>query len=263
MNDTLHIDNETLVAYLYDEVDAPVKAQVERHLQQCGMCGGEFAALSGVRTVMKSWTPPTIDLGFTVVQKSAHQAPAPVLRPSPWWNTVPVWAQAAAAILVLAISAGVANIQVRSDADGFVVTTGWMSPQESATAAATPVMAADATGGENWKGALTALESQLRNEIRSSRDAGASRTRVAARSTPDEAILRRVQELVTASETRQQRELALRLTQHQRDFDIQRRADLVRLERGLGQFEGRTVAEQTRQRQMLNYVMRVSGTPQQ
>ena len=67
MNDTIHIDNETLVAYIYDEVDAPDKARVERHLQHCGTCGGEYAALTGVRTVLQAWAPPHAGLGFTVV----------------------------------------------------------------------------------------------------------------------------------------------------------------------------------------------------
>jgi len=126
MNDTIHIDNETLVAYIYDEIDAPEKERVTRHLQHCGTCGGEYDALTGVRTVLQAWAPPHAGLGFTVVQKPADE-PARVLRPAQWWHTVPVWAQAVAAILVLAVSAAVANIQVRSGADGFVVTTGWMS----------------------------------------------------------------------------------------------------------------------------------------
>lgn len=257
MNETVHIDNETLVAYLYDEVDREERGRVEQHLQQCGTCGGQFAALADVRTALATWTPPGVDLGFTMVQPSASPAVAAVPAAAPWWNTAPVWAQAMAAILVLAVSAGVANIQVRSSADGFDVTTGWMSPVAPTVAAS-----ADATGADDWKVALTALESNLRNELRLSRNA-APVAPVAARSTNDEAILRRVQELLTASEGRQQRELALRLTQHQRDLDIQRRADLVRLEQGFGQFEGRTVAEQARQRQMLNYVIRASGKPQQ
>jgi hypothetical protein len=259
MNETLHIDNETLVAYLYDEVDAPDKARVERHLQRCGTCGGEFAALSSVRTVLRAWAPPDADLGFTVVQKSARPEPAHVLRPAPWWNTVPVWAQAAAAILVLAVSAGVANIQVRSGADGFVVTTGWMS-QVRPAADAPPVMAADVAGGENWNAALVALEQQLRSEIRASRSTGAeTAVRASSRSGADETTIRRVQELLAASEARQERELALRLTQFNLDTNIQRQADLVRIQKLFGQ-SGDEIA---RQGQVLNYMIRASGRPQQ
>jgi len=265
MNDTIHIDNETLVAYIYDEVDAADKTRVERHLQQCGTCGGEYAALTGVRTVLQAWAPPDAGLGFTVVPKSEAE-PARVLRPAQWWNTVPVWVQAAAAILVLAVSAGVANIQVRSGADGFVVTTGWMSAPareraselgRDSSATPAPVTAAVVPAAEDWKAALGSLEQELRNEIRSGRSADAV-VRTSARSGGDEATIRRVQELLAASEARQERNLALRLTQFNRDVNVQRQADLVRIQQLFGHSEG----EISKQRQMLNYVMRASA-PQQ
>ena len=265
MND-IHIDNETLVAYIYDEVDAADKTRVARHLQQCGTCGGEYAALTGVRTVLQSWAPPNAGLGFTVVPKS-EAAAARVLCPAQWWSTVPGWVQAAAAILVLAVSAGVANIQVRSGADGFVVTTGWMTPSSAfapeqasevrRAAPPAPVTAADVPAAEDWKAALVSLEQQLRNEIRSGRSAGAV-VRTSARSGGDEATIRRVQELLAASEARQERNLALRLTQFNRDVNVQRQADLVRIQQLFGHSEG----EISKQRQMLNYVMRASA-PQQ
>jgi hypothetical protein len=86
------------------------------------------------------------------------------------------------------------------------------------------------------------------------------------RSRPAEAgelSLDRVRSLIAESEQRQQRELALRLTQFGRDVDQQRRTDLVRINQGFGQFEGRTGAEIARQRQMIDYIMRVSAPPPQ
>ena len=264
MNDTIHLENETLVAYIYDEIDAPEKARVARHLRQCEACGAEYAALTGVRTVLQAWAPPHAGLGFTVVPRAEAEQSARVLRPAQWWNTVPVWAQAVAAVLVLAVSAAVANIQVRSGADGFAVTTGWMSQPASASArertselggpASTP---APAPGADDWKAALVALEQQLRTEIRTSRSADAV-VRTPSRSGADEATLRRVQELLAASEARQERNLALRLTQFNRDVNVQRQADLVRIQQLFGHSEG----EISKQRQMLNYVMRASA-PQQ
>lgn len=271
MNETIHIDNETLVAYIYDEVDAAEKARVARHLQQCGTCGGEYAALTGVRTVLQAWAPPDAGLGFTVVPTSADGS-ARVLRPAQWWRAVPLWAQAAAAILVLAVSAAVANIQVRSSADGIVVTTGWLAPASArertselrrgpaeggAAATPAPVVAETVAGADDWKAALVSLEQQLRNEIRSSRSADAV-VRTSSRSGADEATIRRVQELLAASEARQERNLALRLTQFNRDVNVQRQADLVRIQ----QLFGHSESELSRQRQALNYVMRASA-PQQ
>jgi anti-sigma factor RsiW len=251
-------DKATLVAYLYNEIDAPDRQRVDDHLLQCAVCAADLAALSGVRGELTQWAAPNVELGFTSDRRDAVQAasapPATLLRSAPWWNTVPVWAQAVAAILVLAVSAAIANVQVKSGPDGFVVSTGWMAPAAATTVAAPAVAAA---ADARWQPALIALEQQLRQEIRATRETGT--VRAASRSEADEATVRRVRELLEASETRQNRELALRVTQLTRDMDIQRRADLVRIEQGIGH----TGVEIAKQRQMLNYVMRASTTPQQ
>jgi hypothetical protein len=67
-----------------------------------------------------------------------------------------------------------------------------------------------------------------------------------------------VRELIAESEQRQQSQLALRTAQVVRDFDTQRRADLTQIQNSMGQIEGLTGAEAREQRQMLNYLMRVS-----
>jgi hypothetical protein len=67
-----------------------------------------------------------------------------------------------------------------------------------------------------------------------------------------------VKELIAASETRTQREMALRLAEVVRDVDAQRRADMRRVADGLGVLEGRTGAAVAQQREMMNYLLRVS-----
>jgi len=64
--------------------------------------------------------------------------------------------------------------------------------------------------------------------------------------------------MIQESEQRQQRELALRTAEIVRDFDAQRQGDLTRIERAMGQMDGTTGVEVAQQRQMLNYLMRVS-----
>lgn len=259
MSDTfLCDDKDTLIAYLYDEIDPIVRRRVEEHLRTCASCTAELTALSSVRVELASWTAPEAELDFQFVRK-----PAEVLRPAAWWSGVPVWAQAAAAIFVLAVSAAVANVQVRSGPEGLVVTTGWMSPANLAPAAqARPTAAATRGADESWKPALTALESQLRNEIRASRDGGSTVMRASARTTPDDATLKSIELMIQASEARQNREMAVRLTQFNRDVNVQRQADLVKIDQVIGQFAGTSGAEMARQRQMLNYLTRVSN-PQQ
>ncbi len=250
-------DTETLVAYLYDDIDPVTRDAVARHLPGCARCRDEVAALGGVRQALSEWTPPSPALRFTVVPESAVSN---VITPQvAAWQTVPRWAQAIAAMLALAVGASVANVQVRHDAGGWTVSTGWMSPAPAA-AVATP-------GAEStWGPALASLEESLRREF-NARPAAAP---VAVTTAPAPAAasdssetLARVRALIEASEKRQQQELALRLTQFVRDVEIQRRADLVKINQGFGQLEGRTGAEVERQREAINYLIRAGLRPPQ
>lgn len=246
-------DKQTLIAYLYDEVDPATRDRVDAHLVSCARCAAEVRALGDVRMELSQWAPPDAELGFSIVRKS-EQPTAHVLRPARWWQTVPVWAQAAAAILVLAAGASIANIQVRSNADGFVVTTGWMSPQSQIVPASVP-----AADDEQWRTALTSLEQQLRSEIKSSREPDAVR---AAAAPADDATVRRVRQLLEASEQRQQREIALRFSQLARELDMQRVADFQRIRSSFAGFDEQMFRQQ-RQLNNINNVIRISGTPQQ
>ncbi len=99
MIDTLRCDDkDTLVAYLYGEIDADRRREVDGHLRTCASCAGEVDDLRGVRQHLASWQPPIPELDFTITQK-----PATVLRPSRWSIPhLPAWAQVAAAMLVFA-----------------------------------------------------------------------------------------------------------------------------------------------------------------
>ena len=59
----------------------------------------------------------------------------------------------------------------------------------------------------------------------------------------------RVRQLIDASETRQQREMAVRFREVMRDFDMQRRTDMTRVVDGIGALEGRTGAAVAQQRE--------------
>jgi hypothetical protein len=241
-------DGETLVAYLYDEIDPATRDAVARHLDGCARCRTEAAALGGVRRVLSEWTPPAPPLRFTLVSEAEA---AKVLRPRvAAWRAVPLWAQAAAAALVLAIGAAVANVQVRHDAQGWTVSTGWMP-----VAAAPPAPADD-----DVREAVARLEQSLR-ELSSRPVEAPAAAPVSSAAEPDAALLARVQAMLEASERRQEQQLAVRLTQLGQDFDIQRRADLMRIEQGLGQLEGRTRAAVTEQGQMLNMIVRAGLRP--
>ena len=62
----------------------------------------------------------------------------------------------------------------------------------------------------------------------------------------DAEIIKRVRELLAQSESRQQGELALRISQVIRDVDAQRTADLTRIQKGLGSIDATVTAEAAR-----------------
>jgi hypothetical protein len=244
-------DKQTLVAYLYGEADTATRAQVEAHLAACEACAAEVTALGDVRGELSLWVPPEVELGFQIVKKS-EQPPAQVLRPARWWSTVPAWTQAAAAVLMLGIGLGAANVRIQSGPEGVSVSTGWMAPP------AQPALSEPIDGDaidRRIERELVALEQQLRSEIRASRADVPVR---AAATTADDATLRRVQQLLAASEERQQRELALRFTQFVADQNLQRRADMQRISQTFGARAFQVDQEMIRHRQMMNNVIRAS-----
>mgnify|MGYP001607348327 FL=1 len=241
---------DRLLAYLYDEVTTDERQAFEGHLAACAACRRELEDLSGVRGQLASWTPPEQELGVRIVRDE----PARIARP--WWRA-PAWGLglAAAAVVVLAAGAAVANLEVRYDEHGVTVRTGWRSP-------AAPDAPVTTGAAAPWRADLQALEERLRADVASS-TSGASAQTAAAESAPapavrEAAVLRRVSALVRESEERQRRELALRMTDVVRDVDWQRRTDWVRIQQGFGRLEEVTGAGVAQQREMMNYLMRVS-----
>jgi hypothetical protein len=243
-------DKDTLVAFLYDEIDPDVRRDVAAHLRTCAACASEVEALQSVRRDLAAWHPPEAALNFAIVQK-----PATILRPRRWSAaTVPAWMQAAAAVLVLAGGAAIANVQVRYDRDGLTVSTGWMhaGPGSGPPASVTPTPTAAVA--EDWRPALVALESDLRGEMQMLRRTRPEAAARAVGSIDADALLRRVQTLVNESERRQQQELAVRMAQFGRDVQ----SDLYRINQGFRQLQGQTRAVEGNQREIVNFVRRVS-----
>lgn len=252
-------DKDTLVAYLYGEAEPDVRREVERHLRTCGVCAREVDDLQGVRQDLQLWLPPEPALGFTIVQNpgAAAAAPASVLTSSRWaaLQHLPTWAQVAAAALLVAAAAAIANVQVRSTSDGVVVTTGWMQPAPVALPAATP-------SNDEWRAALVALEADLRGElgrqVRSNLAASQTDARPSAAPGPaahtaaDTAVLRRVESMIAASEERQRQELALNFRRAEANWNVRRQADLASINQAFGSLQGRTIAVQAGQQELMN-----------
>jgi hypothetical protein len=67
-----------------------------------------------------------------------------------------------------------------------------------------------------------------------------------------------VRTIIQESERRQERELALRVGEIMKDVNAQRQADLVKINSSLGFIQTSTYGEQMKQRELVNYLLKVS-----
>ena len=251
--------DEYLVAYLYDDIDSAEQTAFGSHLSGCRHCQQDLLALRGVRSALSTWAPPEPVLSNreSRLASPASRVPSPEARAASreqraasWWREMPAWAQVAAALFVLGVSATIANLDVRYDRSGLTIRTGWSQPRPAAQApaSATP-----------WRAELTALESELRSEMKASQAAAAATSAPAAQAVVSDAdFRRRVRALLDDSEKKQQNELALRLVQFQTDISAQRQADLRTINQSLGFIQRDTYGELLKQREGMNYLLKVS-----
>ena len=262
-------NHERLLDYLYDELPSSERAAFERHVQECVDCRTELAELGGARLALASWSPPDSELGFKIVRERPS-----VARPSFWafrpfdgLRARPAWAFAAAAVLVLAVAAAISNIEVRYGSDGLVVRTGWnRSPnaEVNATLVGRVTPAGSTPAPDDWSGRLRSLDARLQQleqqnrTVKAAVDVPGDAPAAGSGRMPDAELLRTMRKIIADSETRQQRELAMRLTQVVRDFDATRAGDLARIEQGLRRVQGLNDAELIQHRQTLDHLLRVT-----
>jgi hypothetical protein len=236
-----------LMSYLYDECSLDERRAISAHVAICSACAEELTALGATREQLAMWTPPDAQLGFRIVSEAPRPNVLRPLNPRWWQKPMPAWAQAAAAALIFAT--GVTLGALRGTDRG---------PEGSPSLQSSSLSSGAGSSGQRTvpvtRADLVALEQRLRSEMSHVHAAGAP----AAEAPADARILQQVRAMIDDSEQRQRRELALRTTEVVRDFDAQRNDDLARIERTLGQMDGTTGVEVAQQRQMLNYLMRVS-----
>jgi hypothetical protein len=269
---------DALVSLLYDDFEpgaSPTRDDLEAHVRVCATCLAEFEALGGVRAQLAAWTAPDVALGFEVVRTAAR-------APVGWRETFAGWSArsarglpaAAAAIIVLGGAMALARLDIRYDQSGLTVRTGWghalpasgSGPASNDAAAlrqqlaslrdeiarlgasqAATVNAASAPLGGDPVGASVAATPVSTGSV-------AEGTITAAQGA---ALLRSFRQALDESELRQQQNLQLRIGEVTRDFDLQRRQDLVQVEQGFSRLD-------TQRQQMLDTIRRVSlGVPQQ
>jgi len=248
-------DKELLVEYLYDDMDAAGRRAIEAHLASCVACRDEVGALRSTRRVLAAWAPPERQLGFQIV--SGATPPPRASRV----HVFPMWGLAAAAVLVLAAAAAIANIEVRYGTDGMTVGTGWGRAPIAAAPQPAEGVAAPAVTPAEWAASIETIDRRLR-ELEASRPQARGVVTQAASGprVSDADVLRRVRELLADSETRQNRELALRIRQLATEMDARRRVDLMTIQQGL---QGASGAAAVANRELWNYVNGVYRVSQQ
>src|SRR5438128_2609301 len=96
--------DETLVAYLYGDIEQAQRAAFDAHIVTCERCRHELAELQSVRARLSEWTTPELlrPLGVTIPSPAAA-AVVERGRPDRRWLAIPAWAQVAAAMLFFGV----------------------------------------------------------------------------------------------------------------------------------------------------------------
>jgi hypothetical protein len=271
-------DKDTLIAFLYDECDEATRGAVTAHVATCPACADEVRGFAHVRETLSRWAPPDRVGGFRLVRDEVADAPstATVLRPARWWQApLPILARVAAAILLFAGGAALANLDVRYDKNGFAVRTGWRAPvvvpvaagqaaaaDPQSTLQSTPASYAATSAGQAdspWRMEMAALERSLRDEFHQQLAAarasgGAGPVAVSASADLGEArLMNQVHALIDDSYRRQQIEMAYQIRQVEHELQTSRRADVIRASQPFGQIDGPPIYS-PEQRQMLPYI---------
>ena len=252
-------DPDALLVLLYDDEGAPdERALLQAHVDRCRQCADVLTSLDSARGVLGAWHAPRLPLGFALVRAER----------SVWRTTLRQGALAAAAVLVLGAAASLARVDITYNEQGLRIRTGVdRGPSRGAAAASTPAsvtaarnpvpatpaegtwVSTAAVGEPPWRADFDLLATQIRNDV--SRMVHENRREPAvaaqapllapvpapARTMSDAELLKRVQDLLDQSEIRQQANLALRVTELGRQFELARQSDIVQVEQTLQRIE--------------------------
>jgi hypothetical protein len=235
-------NHDALLDYLYEEGDPAERLKIAEHLQECAPCSIAVLEFQNVRGMLRDWTPPAAELGFRVVRdrdtSPGPTEPEPARGPSSWgWIPSvhqPRWAQAAAAVLLFAAGMVVSQVRMNYSDGALTVRVG--------TAESSPIAQTARATTDIFLPPQNLVPVNITNDAPVVQGASAMDT---------EQLLQRVRAMIDQSEQRQQRELALRISQVATEEHTQHQADLLRIQQNMGQ----------QQDDFMNYLVRTSGGP--
>jgi anti-sigma factor RsiW len=251
-------NKEQLVGYVYGELSVFEKAAFESHLRECAECRTEVRELGQTRQHLAEWTPPEPEFTYRMVKTPrAETGPAARMAYVPGWVLA-----AAAAVVLVAGAAAVANLEVRYGHDGSVIVrTGWGATAAESSGSAQPGQAQAAVSSaasEQTDRQLRALERRL-DELQAMQSAQVVRA-TGGRQGISAPELRRI---LAESETRQRAEMAVYVAQIWKDFNAMRASDLARVQQTLGQAQGLTNLQLRQQRDTIDSLRYLHSVSQQ
>ena len=257
-------NTESIVGYLYGELASSEQRAFESHLKTCAACRDEVAALRGVRDDLLAWAPPECrDLPSSWTD-APIVAVTPMARVRAW---MPAFGLAAAAMLVLAVSAAIANIEIRYDANGFAVRTGRTAAGPADAAPSTQVASTASVPGVASSAAVTpddlaALEQRVMQTFAASNTTRLG-TQTVALTSDNPQLSREVRRLIEESERRTREEMANRFLAIVSDFEGYRRADMLRVQQVVNQIQSRTSSDLAQTREAVRLMLASQNqTPQ-
>lgn len=242
-------NKEHLVGYVYDELPPADRVAFEAHIGLCAECRQEVSELRRTRQHLAAWSPPEPRLPVR---------PVPDVSPRRRW--IPFVPQsglaAAAALIVVAGAAAIANVEVRYEGDGsLVLRTGWHSRQDDAgPAGQAPVARAAeaARASEQLKVEMAALQeryTRLERALGQLQAAAETRPAGVVRGGISVADLRKI---LAESEARQRTETAVQIAQVWKDLSAVRVNDWTRVQQALNQAQGLTHRQLQQQRESID-----------
>jgi len=241
-------ETELLIDYLYGELAPDERHKFDLHLKSCADCRREIDGMRATRTTLQSWAPSEPDLSFEVVRAPQRS------ESRKWWGLSPAWGLAAA-MLVGAVSAAIANVEVTIGGSGLTVKSGWnrnavAQVQESTTSD-------DAAALRREIVALSDRLARAEGLLGQQDTTNVTATDPVPGRMTDAEIARFVRHMINQSEERQQTVLARQILQINRDQETARRTDFDRLGRGMVEIQRTAVETFQRQKAIEDHLLRV------
>jgi hypothetical protein len=220
------LDPETLIEALYGEASPAALERVRRHVAGCPACRQEWQSFTGVRRQLAAWRLPAWSRPRLGLVARAQ-----------------VWRLAAAAVLLLALFAGLglSRARVGYGPGGLALSFGH-------TEADVERLLQEQEQRHSLQ--LAALETRL------ARPGLPAPVAVAARE--EAAGLEPVRRLIRESELRQAQRVELVLADQRERLETQRRYDLARISAGLSYLDGKNGQHMARTSELMGYLLQAS-----